>query len=294
MDLFIQQLVDGVAWGSLYGAVALAIVLVYRASGLVNFAQGEMAMLSTFIVWTLYTLGVPIWIAIVIGVALAFVGGGLTERILIRPFADNPSHLPIIVVTLGLMLAINSAAGWIWGYLPKQLPAVFGEGRVPVLGAWLSLQLLGVVVTVAVIALLLWILYQRTRLGLYLRAASDNPESARLSGVPVDRMLMLGWGLAAAIGAVAGVLAAPLVYVQPNMMATLLLYAFAAATLGGFDSPPGALVGGVIVGVAENLAGTYIAWIGADFKQAVALIIIMLVLLIRPEGLFGARKVARV
>ena len=295
MQLLLQQLMDGIATGALYGAMALSIVLVYRASGIVNFAQGEMAMFAAFIAWQAYAWGVPLWLAIVIAMIIAFIGGALAERLLIRPFGTEKSgHLPLIIVTLGLMLMLNSGAAWIWGYLTKEVPPVYGSGGVSIAGASISRQGLGIILTVAVGAGLLFFLFQKTKLGLTMRAAASNPESARLSGVPVGRMLLFGWGLAAAVGALVGALVAPQLFLQPNMMASLLLYAFAAATLGGFDSPVGALVGGLIVGVSENLAGTYIPFIGNEFKQAVALVIIMAVLLLKPQGLFGAKTVTRV
>lgn len=295
MELFVQQVVDGIAAGALYGAMALSLVLVFRASGLVNFAQGEMAMISAYLAWQFQAWGLPLGLAILGAVVAAFVVGGLMERFLIRPFGTSrEAHLSLIVVTLGVMLALNAAAGWIWGYLPKIVPPVFGEGTVSVLGASMSRQSIGILATVAVVAGALFWMFGRTRLGLEMRAAASNPESARLSGVPVNRMLMLGWAIAGGVGALVGSLAAPQLFLQPNMMAAMLLYAFAAATLGGFDSPVGALVGGVIVGVAENLAGTYISAIGNDFKLAVALVIIMVVLLVRPQGLFGTKEVVRV
>lgn len=295
MELFLQQVLDGIATGALYGALALSVVLVYRASGIVNFAQGEMAMFAAFLTWQAHAWGVPLVLAILLSMSIAFVFGAGVERVLIRPFGTTASaHLSLIIVTLGLMLVLTSAAGWTWGYLTKQVPPVFGEGVVDVGAAAMSRQALGIVLAVAVMSGLLYVLFQRTRVGLDMRAAASNPESARLSGIPVGRMLMLGWGLAGAIGALVGALAAPQLFLQPNMMAAMLLYAFAAATLGGFDSPVGALVGGLLVGVLENLAGTYVDIIGNDFKQAVALVIIMAVLLLKPEGLFGSRTVARV
>ena len=294
MQLFLQQLMDGIATGALYGAMALSIVLVFRASGIVNFAQGEMAMFAAYIAWQTYAWGVPLPLAILIAMVIAFVGGAIIERTLIRPFGTSSAgHLPLIIVTLGLMLMLNSGAAWIWGYLTKEVPPVYGHGSLSIAGAAISRQGLGIILTVAVGAALLFYLFQRTKLGLTMRAAASNPESARLSGVPVGRMLLFGWGLAAAVGALVGALVAPQLFLQPNMMASLLLYAFAAATLGGFDSPVGALVGGLIVGISENLAGTYIPFIGTEFKQAVALII-MAVLLLKPQGLFGAKTVTRV
>jgi branched-chain amino acid transport system permease protein len=295
MQTFLQQVLDGIASGALYGAMALSLVLVFRASGIVNFAQGEMAMISAYLTWQLHTWGLPLIAAILVAVGVAFLAGALMERFLIRPFGTSKEgHLSLIIVTLGVMLALNSAAGWIWGYLTKTIPPTYGQGTVSFAGASISRQAAGTLLTVAVLAALLFWVFQKTRLGLEMRAASSNPDSARLSGIPVSRMLLLGWGIAAAIGAVVGALVAPQLYLQPNMMATMLLYAFAAAILGGFDSPVGALIGGLIVGVTENLAGTYVDLIGNDFKQAVAVLIIMIVLLFRPQGLFGSKEVARV
>lgn len=295
MQLFTQQILDGIASGALYGAMALSLVLVFRSSGIVNFAQGEMAMIAAYVTWQAHAWGVPLLGAILLSVLVAVLAGASMERFLIRPFGTSKeAHLSLIIVTLGVMLAINSAAGWIWGYLVKEIPPVFGEGTVAIAGASISRQSAGTLATVAVLSLLLYVLFTRTRLGLEMRAASSNPDSARLSGIKVNRMLMLGWGIAAGVGAIVGTLVAPQLYLQPNMMAAMLLYAFAAATLGGFDSAVGALIGGLIVGIAENLAGTYVAFIGNDFKLAVAVLIIMLVLMVRPEGLFGTKEVARV
>lgn len=294
MQVFLQQLVDGLTWGALYGAFALSIVLVYRASGIVNFAQGEMAMFSAFFAWQFHQWGAPLYLAILGAMVVAFAGGAVTERVLIRPLASSPNHMPLVIITLGLMLVLNSAAGWIWGVQSKPFPTAV-SGSVITLGpVAISRQSLVIVAAVVVVAVLLFWLFQRTRTGLAMRAAAGNPDSAQLIGIPVGRMLTIGWGLAAAIGALAASLAAPQLLLQPNMLVASLIYAFAAAVLGGLDSPVGALIGGLIVGIAENMAGTYISWIGHDFKQAVALALILGVLLFKPEGLFGARKVVRV
>lgn len=293
MDRLLQQTLDGLASGALYGALALAIVLVFRSSRLVNFAQGEMAMVATYVAWQFQAWGLGVWMSVLVAMVAAFAFGALIERVLVRPLVDT-SHLTVVIVTLGLLLVLNSGAGWVWGHLTKEFPPMFGDGVVSVAGASMSWQSLGIMGTVVVVAGLLFVLFQRTTLGLTMRAASSNAESARLAGIPVGRMLGLSWGLAAAVGALVGALVAPQLFLSPNLMASLLLYAFAAATLGGFDSPVGALVGGVIVGLVENLAGTYVSWIGADFKQALALVIILVVLLVRPQGLFGTVQVTRV
>lgn len=294
MDVFLQQLVDGITWGALYGAFALSIVLVYRASGIVNFAQGEMAMFSAFFAWQFYEWGAPLYLAIFGAMVVAFICGGAIERVLIRPLAGSPNHMPLVIITLGLMLVLNSAAGWIWGVQSRAFPSMVSGPVINLGPVVISRQALLIVGAVTVVAVLLYVLFQRTKVGLAMRAAAGQPESAELIGVPVGRMLMVGWGLAAVIGALAASLAAPQLFLQPNMLVASLIYAFAAAVLGGLDSPVGALIGGLCVGVAENLAGTYIGWIGNDFKQAVALALILGVLLFKPEGLFGARKVVRV
>ncbi|EME20437.1 inner-membrane translocator [Rhodococcus triatomae BKS 15-14] len=287
-------MVDGLTWGALYAAFAMSIVLVYRASGIVNFAQGEMAMIAAFCAWQFHQWGAPLYLAILGAMAVAFLFGAATERVLIRPLASSTNHMPLVIITLGLMLVLNSAAGWIWGVQSKEFPTIVA-GPVVTLGpVAMSRQALVIVCAVVLIAGFLYVLFQRTQVGLAMRAAAGNPDSAQLIGVPVGRMLMIGWGLAAAIGALAASLAAPQLFLQPNMLTASLIYSFAAAVLGGLDSPVGAIVGGLCVGVAENLAGTYVSWIGHDFKQAVALALILGVLLLKPEGLYGARKVARV
>lgn len=294
MDLLLQQLADGVSTGALYGAMALAIVMVHRASGLVNFAQGEMAMIGAFVAWQANASGLPLIAAVCLAVVVSALGGAAVDRLLVRPFSSFDSQMPVIIMTLGLMLILNSAAGVIWGYQTKEFPRIFGAGAVDLGPVAMSRQSVGIVLTVIVMSGLMFYLFQRTRLGLFLRAAVDNPDSARLSGVPVGRTTATSWAIGAAIGAVVGVLVAPILFLQPNMMSTMLLYAFAAATLGGIDSPIGAIVGGVIVGVLENLAGTYVDWIGNDFKQGVALLVILAALMLKPEGLFGERAVVRV
>jgi len=294
VELLAQQVVDGIAWGSLYGALALSLVLVYRASGIVNFAQGEMAMFAAFISWQCHQWGMSLPLAILVSMIIAFIAGALVERTLIRPLASSSSHLTLIIITLGLMLILNNAAGWIWDFNARTFPPI-SEGPVINLGsAVMSRQAFAIVLAVAIVAALLYVLFQHIRTGLYMRAAVSNPESARLVSIPVNRMLSLSWGLAAAIGALVASLAAPQLVLQPNMFAATLIYAFAAAILGGLDSPIGALVGGLIVGISENLAGTYLPGIGNDFKQAIALAIIMAVLFFKAEGLFGARQVVRV
>src|SRR6266496_2256148 len=282
MARLVQVVVDGIANGSVYAALALALVLIYRSTGIVNFAQGEMAMFSTFLTWGMIQAGVSLPLAILAALALSFGGGALLERIVIRPVEDR-QPLTLVIVTLGLFILISNRA----------FPSTFPDGTVAVGGVRLSIESLGIVGVLLVVVGLLFLLFQRTRLGLAMQAAALDPVSSRLVGIRVGRMLMLGWGLAATVGAIAGILVAPRLFLDVNLMGGVLVYAFAAATLGGFDSALGAVLGGWIIGVSENLAGTYVDVIGSDLKILVPLGVILAVLLVRPTGLLGAREVER-
>jgi branched-chain amino acid transport system permease protein len=293
MERFIQVIVDGVATGSIYAALAIALVLIFRSTGIVNFAQGEMAMFSTFIAWGLYQGGVPLGLAVLTTLVLSFLAGMVIERGLIRHF-EGGQELTLVIVTLGLFILLNSLAGWIWGFGNRSFPSLFGDSTFTLGGVRLTVESFGIVAVLLGVVGLLFLLFQKTKVGLAMRAAALNPESSGLVGVRVGRMLMLGWGLAAALGALAGVLVAPRLFLDVNLMGSVLIYAFAAAALGGFDSAIGAVVGGWIIGITENLAGTYVDFIGADLKILVPLAIIFVVLLVRPSGLFGRREVARV
>src|SRR5215210_5253472 len=292
MERFIQVLVDGWATGSLYGALAVAVVLIYRATGIVNFAQGEMAMFSTFIAWALMQAGLPLGLALLGTLALSFLGGMVIERAIIRP-VEGGEVLTLVIVTLGLYILVNSFAGWIWGFGNRAFPSVFGDGTVEVAGVDISVESIGIVAVLLAVVGILFVIFQRTKIGLAMRAVSINPDSSRLVGISVGRTLMIGWGIAALVGALAGALIAPRLFLDVNFMGGVLIYSFAAATLGGFDSPFGAVLGGWIIGVAENLAGTYVDFIGSDLKILVPLLAILVVLLFRPTGLFGSAEVAR-
>jgi len=292
MERFIQVLVDGWATGSLYGALAVAVVLIYRATGIVNFAQGELAMFSTFIAWGLMQAGLPLGLAIAGTLGLSFLGGMLIERLVIRP-VEGGEVLTLVIVTLGLYVLVNSLAGWIWGFGNRAFPSVFGDGSFHVAGAAVAVESVGIVAVLIALVLGLYAVFQRTKVGLAMRAVSFNPDSSRLVGISVGRTLMIGWGIAALVGALAGALIAPRLFLDVNFMGGVLIYSFAAATLGGFDSPFGAVLGGWIVGIAENLAGTYVDFIGSDLKILVPLAVILVVLLFRPTGLFGSPEVAR-
>ncbi|MDT3678347.1 MAG: branched-chain amino acid ABC transporter permease [Burkholderiaceae bacterium] len=290
MESFLHQVFAGLATGGIYASLALALVMIYQTTHLVNFAQGEMAMFSTYLAWTMIDAGLPYWAAFALTVAGAFVLGAAIERIVIRP-VENAPVLAIVVVFIGLLLILNSLAGWLWSYTIKTFPSPFPS--TPVFGQTLiSAHELGAISVTLVVLVLLYVFFRWTPLGLAMRAVAQNPASSRLVGIRVGWMLALGWGLAGAIGAVGGMMVAPIVYLEPNMMGGILLYAFAAALLGGIDSPPGAVIGGFAVGVLENVLGAYV--IGNELKLTVALVLIIGVLLVRPSGLLGSRQVTRV
>ena len=293
MQEFSQQVISGIASGGIFASLALALVLIYNAMGLVNFAQGEMAMLATFAAFTLINRGVSYWIAFPLTLVIAFAGGILIQRIVIRPVERAPI-LTLVIVTLGLATLLNGLAGFIFGYLPRSFPSPFSAQTVNILGAFVSYQDLGVIAVTAVVLVAIYLLLQHTTVGLTMRAAAHHPEPSRLLGVHVSWMLALGWGLASAVGAVSGIMVAPILLLEPNMMQTVIIYAFAAAVLGGIESPLGAVVGGVIVGVTVNLAGAYLPFVGGDLQLAVALAIIVAVLVLKPNGLFGRPNVRRV
>lgn len=291
--MFLQQLVDGVATGAVYGALALALVLVYRASRTINFAQGEMALLGAYLAWQLSAWGVDVWLALVISMSLSALLSVGVERVLFRPLVTRHQHLPVIIMSLGLMIAIHAMVGWVWSFQTKEMPALFGGGSFAVGSVAFSRQDVGIVLTVAMLAVALALVFRTTRVGLTMRAAVSAPESAELSGISTGRVMSIGWGIAGAVGALAGTLIAPELFLHPGMMTPVLIYALAAAILGGLESPMGALLGGIIVGVVENLAGSYIPVIGGELRQVFALLIIVAVLLLRPQGLFGRREVVR-
>ena len=289
LSLLIHQVLSGLATGGIYASLALALVMIYQATHLVNFAQGEMAMFATYLAWTLIQHGMPYWGAFALTVLIAFAAGVLIERVVVRPVERAPV-LSVVIVFIGLLVIFNSLAGWIYSYTIKPFPSPFPTQ--PLFGnSYVSSHELGSMGITLVVLLALFVFFRYTPLGLAMRAAAENPESSRLVGVRVGWMLALGWGLAAAIGAIAGMMVAPVVFLEPNMMGGILLYAFAGALLGGIDSPGGAVFGGFLVGVLENVVGAYV---GTELKLSVALVIIVGVLVVRPSGLFGKVHVVRV
>ncbi len=291
----VQQVVTGLATGGVYASLALALVLVYRAMEALNFAQGEMAMFSTFIAWTLMTqLHLNYYLAFVLTIAVSIAGGIVVERVVIRPVEHAPP-LTVVLVTLGLFFVVNGTAGLIFGYVVKAFPGPPGFPQAPVSfgGVSVGIQDLFLIGVTLIMLAILYVFFRYTKLGLAMRAAALYPETSRLLGVRTSWMLALGWGLAAGVGAVSGILIAPIEFLDPNLMQPVLLYAFAAAVLGGIDNPGGAVVGGFVVGVLLALVGTYVP--GArDLRLALGLVVIVAVLLFRPAGIFGRVHVARV
>jgi branched-chain amino acid transport system permease protein len=292
VELFTNQVLAGVATGAIYACMALAVVMIYQAIDHLNFAQGEMAMFSTFIAWQLMQWGVPYWWSFLLTLIISFAGGILIERLLFKPLAKAPV-LTNVAGFIALFAIVNSVAGLTWDFTIKQFPTPFGSS--PFLGSQLiSTHQAGMIGVTLLMLVGLYLFFQFTRIGLAMRAAAALPESARLVGVNTSWMIALGWGMASAIGAVAGILIAPVVFLEPNMMGGVLVYGFAAAVLGGLTSPLGAVVGGFLVGVFENLAGTYIPGVGNELKLPIALALIITVLVFKPAGLFGRAIVKRV
>ncbi len=293
MAAFLQQVVSGLASGAIYASLALALVLIYRTTDVVNFAQGEMATFTTYVAWAFMNNGFSYWPAFALTLAIAFAGGVTVERTLIRPVEQRPEII-IVIVTIGLLIALNGLTGWIWGPEVKAFDSPFPNRTVDVGGVAISVQDIGTFGVCLATVLLLWLFFRFTTLGLAMRAAAINPGASRLMGVRVGWMLALGWGFAAVLGAVAGMMAAPTVFLDPNMMLVVLIYAFAAAVLGGIDSPVGAVVGGLVLGVGVNLLGAYVGFVGSELRLPTALAVLLLVLLVRPSGLFGHVVVRRV
>ena len=297
MTLFLQRLFDAFDNGAIYAAMALALALIYKSTGHLNFAQGEMAMFSAFIAYVLSSeQDVPTWLAIVISMVLSFVVGAVIERLLIRPL-ERRNPLSVVIVTLGLFLVVGGAAQRIWLGTPKEFDTPFPDSAEAfrIGDAALRHRTIWFWGTLLVLVALLFLMLRRTKIGLAFRAVASNRESAQLVGIGVGRTLMIGWGLAAALGAFAGSLrAASTPTFDTNLMLPVLVYSFAAVTLGGFDSLGGAVIGGLVVAVFETMVGGYVEQIGGQLAQATALVMIILVLLVRPSGLFGSRKIERV
>jgi branched-chain amino acid transport system permease protein len=301
--LLLQNLANALSNGAIYALMALTVVIIFKTTGHLNFAQGEMAMFGTFIVYSLAVeRGMPVWLAIILVVLVSMVFGAVVQRNLVQPL-EKRSYLAPVILTLGLFFILNGTAAKVFGTQPVNSPKPFPGGlkdKFDILDGppkfFVTYKALGVWVTVAVLVTLVTLLLQKTKLGLAYRAVAANPESSLLVGIPVSRMLMFGWALAAGIGALAGPLVAQYRGSQFdfNLMAPVLLYGFAAATLGGFDSVKGAVIGGVLVGLTETFVPAFFTFIGNELGLVMVLAVILIVLTVKPEGLFGSKRVERV
>lgn len=292
MTRFIDLTLSGVSSGAVYSAVALALVLIWRATRIVNFAQGAMLMFTTFIASAVINAGGSYVVAFIVALATGLVMGAVVERVLIRPVEDAPP-LNAVIVTLGLYTLLVAVAGMIWGNQPRAFPAAFSLQGYKVGSTTLLFTPNDtfIVIAVVVVAVLLALLFRGTALGLQMRAAAFAPEVARLLGTRVGRMFTLGWALAAVAGSVAGVLVAPSVFVGPNDFDPILISGFVAAVLGGLDSPPGAVIGGIVLGLALSYVSGYE---GSALAPLAAFVILVVVLMVRPTGLFSAARERRV
>ena len=296
MELFINRVFDGLSNGATYALLAMALVMIFKATTLINFAQGEFAMFGGFIVMVLVLeRGLPVWIGVIVGMLLSAVLAAGIERTLIRPF-DPQDHLPLVIITLGLFLAINAIAGIVWRFDPRAFPELFPSGNVFTWGnASLSWYTVFTLITIAVVAGLLTLLMNKTKTGLAFRAVSSNLESSELSGIRVGPTLQFGWAIAAAVGTlgVAVFVASPVRQLEPAVMVTGLIFAVAAAALGGLDSLGGAIAGGLGIGLVQSIVVPYLG-IPSELSLLAAVIVLMLVLVLKPAGLFGTAAVERV
>jgi len=292
--LFAELTVKGVATGAVYGSLALALVLIYRATEVINFAQGEMAMATVYIAYQLMLWGLSYWSAFFLTLAIAFVFGVVTQQVFIRPVQEK-SVIAVVIVTVGLFILIDGLVSWKWGADQKFMQAPFGNRNYHLGSVTIARQDVGTIAITFVTVLLLWAFFRFTKLGLGMRAGALRPAAARLVGVRTNALLAIGWGLAAVLGAVAGLMTEPAEYVlQPTLMQPVLLYAFAAAVLGGLESPGGALVGGIALGIFLNLVGQYWSFVGSVLQLPVAFATLLIILLIKTTGLFGHRTVRKV
>lgn len=291
MEQFIQQVVSGIASGSVFAILALALVMIYRSTSVLNFGQGEMALFSTFIAWSFLTT-MNFWLAFVLALVVAAAMGAALERFILRP-VEEAAVLNAVIVTLGLFTVFSSLSLTIWGSLPKGFGpfSVFKGPAVDLGPASIGRSYIGILIAAVIVTALLYLLFQHTKVGLAMRAVSQNRLASRLVGIRVGQILSIGWGLASALGAVAGVLVAQVSGLSLDLMFNVLLFAFAAAVLGGLDSPVGAIVGGLSIGITKNMASTYI---DPGVDVTVAFLIIVIVLMIRPTGIFGRQVLKRV
>jgi len=282
-----QLIVSGMAVGVLYGIVALGVVLIFKSTNILNFAHGELAMVSTFFTYTLLTsLHLPYPLAVVAALGFAALIGYLIERFITRPFIGS-SQMTVVIVTLGLFLLLGVVAMWIWGKDPLTFPSMIPDKPINVRGIVFSSLNLLILLISCLLMVVLYLFFRFTTMGIAMRAVADDMEGARLMGISISRIFSLSWVLANMLGAVSGILLAPIIYLDVNMMQVVILKSFVAAVLGGFTSMPGVIVGGILLGIMENFVGAYIS---SQFKNAFPFVIILLVLMVRPQGIFGTLR----
>jgi len=285
--MVVQLLISGLAIGSIYALIGLALVLIHKATEVVNFAQGEMATLGAFIaLGLLKTTGLPLPIIFLVGFPIGFLMAMFIERIVIHPLIGAPP-VNLLIVAIGLFIMINNGTGWIWGYDPYTFPSLLPKNPVDLLGARISPNNLGIIGISLLLMAALYVFFEYTREGTAMRAASMNKRAAELMGIRVPRVSTMSWALAGGISMVSGMLVAPILFLDFEMMVSVLIKAFAGAILGGFNSLPGAVLGGLTIGILENLFGAYVSTV---FKDSFAFFIIIIVLMFRPTGLFSRSK----
>ncbi len=294
MSAFFQYCVIGLSNGAVYAMVAMSLVIIYRATGLLNFAQGETSLIATFVVWEAHDRGLPLPLALIIGMIAGFLLGAVLQRVAVQP-AGDPATAPLqlVIVTIGLLLVLNNTAGLIWGNESKVFDPMFGPSSVNVGGVTIAAQQIGTVAVLLVEALALVAVFRFTKIGLAMRSVASNAEASGLSGIPVARILVISWGIAGGIGAIAGTFAAPNLGMDATLFLKILVLSFAAMTIGGFDSLLGAIVGGLVVGLITDVLPRYVDWL-KEMPLAPAVLLILAVLLVRPQGLFGSKQVRRV
>lgn len=303
MQLFLQRIFDGLNNGAVYAVVAIALVLIFKATTLVNFAQADMAMFGAYLTWMFATQqGWPVWPSILVAMILTGIGGAVIERVLIRPF-DPSDHLPIVLITFGLAAILEAIAGWKWGLEFHKFPSPFPAkptDYVAIGGARLRYETIGTLIAMGLMVLAVFLILNKTKIGLAFRAVSSTIESSRLVGIKVGQTLQFGWFLAAALGTLGGALVARQTNLEPAFMAKLVIFSFAAATLGGLDSIGGAVIGAflvamiqsILVGYAQQIPGLH--WMKSNYALVIAFVVILVVLLFKPEGLYGTRRIERV
>jgi branched-chain amino acid transport system permease protein len=285
-----QMIISGIALGAIYGLVALGIVLVHKATGILNFAHGEMVMVTTFVALSLLGFGLPYWLAVVLTLAFAAVFGLAVETVLVRKLIGAPL-LSTALVCLGLFLILGDVAVWIWGKDPHMFISPFSEKPYIFGDVILSPADIGPIAVCAILSLGLYLFFRLTKVGVAMQATMDNQTAARLMGIPIKRMFALSWMLATVVAAIAGLLIAPIIFLHFTFMQSILHFAFAAAVLGGINSLPGAMIGGVILGIVTNLVGVYVS---SELKESMPFLIMLLILIIKPEGLLSKKTEKKV